>query len=159
MLYALEMIVWCRYLSCWSICFYFPLSDIDECTEGVQADKSHVACNSENAHCLNKIGGFACSCLEGYQYIGPSELTTPCPGRCLRILSWWLCCGCWHFAAALGVYLPYWCVKSFFRLLSSYWWMFGNHSCVWFKIHSVCELTWLLPLWLSLGIQTRRGWS
>ena len=63
--------------------FLFPISDIDECTEGVQGDRMNLACNPETAKCNNRAGTFDCVCYVGYKHTGKrSELS--CFGTCLE---------------------------------------------------------------------------
>jgi len=57
-----------QYYSC--ICVY--LTDVDECTDGVTVLECGV-----NAHCVNFVGSFNCSCLEGYE----GNATTLCESK------------------------------------------------------------------------------
>ena len=57
-----------QYYSC--ICVY--LTDVDECTDGVTVVECGV-----NAHCVNFVGSFNCSCLEGYE----GNATTLCESK------------------------------------------------------------------------------
>lgn len=60
--------------------------DIDECEEGVQADKSDAACDIETSLCSNLVGTFQCNCYQGYlNKAPPGKLTASCFSKLLMV--------------------------------------------------------------------------